>query len=679
MAELGFSCLLLGLSLSCFGVIGNLIGIIANSPELIVSSRRAIYMTTFCISVSVISLIYLFISNDFSIKYVHDHSNLAMDKSYVWVAFYSGNEGSLLYITFILTLASSIVIRFNFLKTKLIIPWATTILSSIIFFYCLVLSFYANPFESIGTDVVDGIGINPLLTHPGMFSHPPMLMAGLAIITIPFALANASLIHGKKLDDWVNIGRITTLISWGILGTGMLLGAWWAYTILGWGGYWSWDPIENVALMPWLILTAFIHSIMVQKRRGMFQVWNIVLLNIAFILAQFGTFINRGGPVVSVHSFASSTLGYVFLSFLIFSLIFSFVIFFWRIPKIQSKRNIESFLSREASFLINNFLLLSITFIIFWGVIYPLFSDVTRNISVTVAAPYFNRTNGPLLLLLVIMMGIGPLIPWRKSDKKILFKKLLFPLSISLLIALSLLIIIGIKNFIPIIAFTSIGFALSSICYEWISDTKSRISSGDKIITAWWNLINSNRARHGGYIVHISIIMIGMGVIGTNFFEERTDQAIHLNESVVLDNYRIEYIDLIQESRSDRITNSAYMNVYKINPIQYKEYSPENTNGFKITKKEISPDDKNIGTIVLKHEFYPSFNQISVRSGILSTPIEDIYVIPRDFLDDGRIGVAVSINPLAWWLWAAGPFFIFGTMFALWPSRSDIKKKPKPK
>ena len=263
------------------------------------------------------------------------------------------------------------------------------------------------------------------------------------------------------------------------------------------------------------------------------------------------------------------------------------------------------------------------------------------------------------------------------SSKKILFKKLLFPLGISLLIALSLLIIIGIKNFIPIIAFTSIGFALSSICYEWISDTKIRISSGDKIITAWWNLINSNRPRHGGYIVHISIIMIGMGVIGTNFFEERTDQAIHLKESVVLDNYRIEYIDLIQESRSDRITNSAYMNVYKINPIQYKEYSPENTNGFKITKKEISPDDKNIGTIMLKHEFYPSFNQISVRSGILSTPIEDIYVIPRDFLDDGRIGVAVSINPLAWWLWAAGPFFIFGTMFALWPSRSDIKKKTK--
>ena len=254
------------LCLSLYGIIGNLVGILTNSPELIISSRRSIYMTTLSVSISVIALIYLFISNDFSVKYVHDHSNLAMDKSYVWVAFYSGNEGSLLYITFILTFASSIVIRFSKLKNKDIIPWSSTILSGVIFFYILVLAFFANPFEHMNKEVVDGIGINPLLLHPGMFSHPPMLMAGLAIITIPFAFANGSLINGNKLDDWVDIGRITTLLSWGILGIGMLLGAWWAYTILGWGGYWSWDPIENVALMPWLALTAFIHSIMVQKR-----------------------------------------------------------------------------------------------------------------------------------------------------------------------------------------------------------------------------------------------------------------------------------------------------------------------------------------------------------------------------------------------------------------------------
>ena len=664
MSELGYTCLLLGLCLSLYGIIGNLVGILTNSPELIISSRRSIYMTTLSVSISVIALIYLFISNDFSVKYVHDHSNLAMDKSYVWVAFYSGNEGSLLYITFILTFASSIVIRFSKLKNKDIIPWSTTILSGVIFFYILVLAFFANPFEHMNKEVVDGIGINPLLLHPGMFSHPPMLMAGLAIITIPFAFANGSLINGNKLDDWVDIGRITTLLSWGILGIGMLLGAWWAYTILGWGGYWSWDPIENVALMPWLALTAFIHSIMVQKRRGMFQIWNIILLNIAFILAQFGTFINRGGPVVSVHSFASSALGYIFLGFLIFSLIFSFIIFFWRIPKIRSERNMESFLSREASFLINNFLLLCITFITLWGVIYPVFSDVIRDISVTVAAPYFNRTNGPLLILLVLVMGIGPLLNWR----------IFFPLTISLLIIFILLILIGLEKYLAAIAFGSLSFAIISIFQDWVQNTKIRISSGDNKFFAWWNLINSNRPRHGGYIVHISIIMIGMGVIGTNFFDQRTDQAIFLEESIVLDNYRIEYIDLIENTKPDRITSSAYMNIYKINPSEYEEYYEEESNGYKIPKNISGNNDKKIGNIILKHEFFPNFNQISVRSGILSTPIEDLYVIPRDFLEDGRIGLAVSINPLASWLWISGPFFIFGTIFALWPTSRNKKK-----
>ena len=674
MSELGYTCLLLGLCLSLYGIIGNLVGILTNSPELIISSRRSIYMTTLSVSISVIALIYLFISNDFSVKYVHDHSNLAMDKSYVWVAFYSGNEGSLLYITFILTFASSIVIRFSKLKNKDIIPWSSTILSGVIFFYILVLAFFANPFEHMNKEVVDGIGINPLLLHPGMFSHPPMLMAGLAIITIPFAFANGSLINGNKLDDWVDIGRITTLLSWGILGIGMLLGAWWAYTILGWGGYWSWDPIENVALMPWLALTAFIHSIMVQKRRGMFQIWNIILLNIAFILAQFGTFINRGGPVVSVHSFASSTLGYIFFGFLIFSLIFSFTIFFWRIPKIRSERNMESFLSREASFLINNFLLLCITFITLWGVIYPVFSDVIRDISVTVAAPYFNRTNGPLLILLVLVMGIGPLLNWRKSDPKQLINKIIFPLIISLLIIFILLILIGLEKYLAAIAFGSLSFAITSIFQDWFQNTKIRISSGDNKFFAWWNLINSNRPRHGGYIVHISIIMIGMGVIGTNFFDQRTDQAIFLEESIVLDNYRIEYIDLIENTKPDRITSSAYMNIYKINPSEYEEYYEEESNGYKIPKNISGNNDKKIGNIILKHEFFPSFNQISVRSGILSTPIEDLYVIPRDFLEDGRIGLAVSINPLASWLWISGPFFIFGTIFALWPAGRNKNK-----
>ena len=667
MAELGFTCILLGFSLSLYGMIGSALGAITKTSRLIVSARRAVYLLLLASTLSSVALIYLFVTNDFSIKYVHDHSNIVMDRAYVWVAFYSGNEGSLLYLTFVLTLLTSISIRFSPSRIKPILPWTTSILSGVIFFYFLVMTFFANPFEILDKEVIDGIGINPLLTHPGMFSHPPMLMAGLIGITVPFAFANGALISGKYYDDWVDLARISSLITWGILGTGILLGAWWAYTILGWGGYWSWDPIENVAIMPWLILTAFIHSIMVQKRRNMFRLWNIVLLNIAFVLAQFGTFINRGGPVVSVHSFASSTLGFVFLSFLLLSLVFAFGVFLWRAPHLRSTRNLESFLSREASFLVNNFLLLSITFITLWGVIYPLLSDVIRDVSVTVAAPYFNRVNGPIFLLLIIMMGIGPLLPWRKINNETLKQKILIPVIGTVIVSISLYAFLGIREHLAVLAFSSTAFVFLSVFSEWYIGTRRRMKSNRSPIVAWWELISGNRPRHGGYIVHISIVMIGIGVIGTNFFEQRTDQALDLNQSTVIDDYRIEYIGTEEKLRQDRITKLASLNVYKINPEEYKDVSHKGEDGFKVSENINNRNDKKIGSVILRHEFYPLINQVSVRSGIISTPIEDLYVIPRDFLEDGRIAIGVSINPLAWWIWASGPFFIIGTLIALWP------------
>ena len=287
--------------------------------------------------IAVGALVAAFVSNDFSIKYVYDHSNLVMDRAYTWVALYAGNEGSLLYIVFILALMSALAMRFAPKRFARSMPYTIAILAIVQAFYFFALAFFASPFAPLGFEVDDGRGINPLLTHPGMFSHPPMLMAGLIGITIPFAFATGALIAGNFGDDWVDVARVSSIVVWGILGVGLLLGAWWAYTILGWGGYWGWDPIENVAFMPWLVLTAFIHSIMAQKRRGMFRMWNVALLNIAFVLAQLGMFINRGGPVVSVHSFAASTLGAIFLSFMIVCLIFGFGVFLWRLPSPEER------------------------------------------------------------------------------------------------------------------------------------------------------------------------------------------------------------------------------------------------------------------------------------------------------------------------------------------------------
>ena len=687
MADLGIMALLLGVALSAYAAVGAIVGEKMRMAELAVSARRALYMTTASAAVASAALIYAFVQNDFSIEYVANHSNTLMDRAFVWVAFYAGNEGSLLYILLVLAVISAISIWCAPKRLARSMPWTIAILALTQLFYFSVLVFSASPFELLESVPEDGRGINPLLTHPGMFSHPPLLMGGLIAITVPFAFVSGALIAGNFGDDWIDVARVSAIIGWGILGTGMLLGAWWAYTILGWGGYWAWDPIENVALMPWLVMTAFIHSIMVQKRRGMFRMWNVALLNIGFVLAQLGMFINRGGPVVSVHSFAASSLGVIFLSFMLVSLVFAFALFLWRMPQMKSDRNMESFMSREASFLVNNFLFLSVMAVTLWGVLFPLFSDFARDVSVSVSAPYFDRANGPVLLGIVAMMGIGPLLPWRKASARSLKQWFVLPI-IVLIVTVVILVVLGVQRPVAIFSFGVVAFVAASIVEEWWRGTAARHRSGDNWAIAWWRLINGNRPRHGGYIVHISILMLGLGIIGTNFYQQRTDGAIGLGESLIIDNYRVEYVDRGDASRPDRIAQWAEMSVYQIDPEDYRQEidfaRAQGSTGFTLKDSTRRPNDEMIDTIEPWHGFYLDFNMASVRSGIRSTVVEDLYVIPRDFLSDGRVSLAVSINPLAWWLWASGPFFIIGTMVALWPqpavekrtARSSLKPNP---
>ena len=674
MADLGTMALLIGLGLNAYSVSGSVIGAKIGLPELIVSARRALYMSILSSSVASAALIAGFVQNEFAIKYVADHSNTVMDRAYVWVAFYSGNEGSLLYIVLILSIISAISVRYSPKKLARSIPWTVAILAGVQLFYFFVLSFFANPFELLEIIPAEGRGINPLLTHPGMFSHPPMLMGGLIAITIPFAFSSGALLAGDYGDNWVDVARISAILGWGVLGAGMLLGAWWAYTILGWGGYWGWDPIENVALMPWLVMTAFVHSIMVQKRRGMFRMWNVALLNIAFVLAQLGMFINRGGPVVSVHSFAASSLGMIFLGFMLFALVFAFTLFLWRMPHLKSARAMESFISREASFLVNNFLFLAVMGITLWGVLFPLFSDLARDVSVSVSAPYFDRANGPVLLGIVVMMGVGPLLPWRKASSRSLKQWFIWPTVVGILTILVLLGL-GVKRPVAIFSFGVIAFVALAILEEWVRGTVARHRLGENWATAWWKLVNGNRPRHGGYIVHISILMLGLGIIGTNFYQQRTDGALEIGQSLVIDNYRIEYVDNGNSSRPDRIAKWAEISVYSIDVNNYVSEKAaaksQGSTGFTLDDSTLRPGDRLISQIEPWHGFYLDFNMASVRSGIRSTIVEDLYVIPRDFLPDGRVSLAVSINPLAWWLWAAGPIFIVGTMVALWPQATD--------
>ena len=651
MNNFGFYILIIGLTLSIYSVLTFLYGEKSKDKKVINSATRSFYLTGLMIFISSITLIINFLRNDFSNIYVFNHSSTDMNPFLTFVAFYAGNEGSLLFILLVHIIAS--IAMFKFVskknKTKLNYPLAT--INAMSSFYFFVLIFFANPFEAINISPIDGKGINPLLRHPGMYIHPPLLMSGLSMISIPFVLSHGSIYDTTNNPEWKKYLRTWALISWAVLGAGLLIGAWWAYTILGWGGYWAWDPIENVGLMPWLVLTAFIHSIIVEERRGMFRLWNIILISIAYILALLGIFINRGGPVVSVHSFAASNLGFLFLSYLIVMSVFALMTIMINYRRLKNDQNkINSYLSREVSFLLNNILLVATSLVVLWGVIFPVISILFTGTEISVSAPYFNKTAGPLLLCVVLLMGIGPVLSWNKTSYKVILKRISIPLIFSM-ISIVILLLYNIKNFFPLISIGSIIFVFLIVVTEWFNGTKLRMKNNSNPFKAFITMIVSNRGRNGGYIVHIAILSLALGIIGTKFYDQRMDVSINTSESISFRDYRIHFKEIQNSSINNNEITKAIFEIYR------KEKDKQ----------------KYLGNLTATHSYYPNHNQISVRSGIISSPIEDLYIIPKDFINKKNMTIRIAINPLAWWIWVSGPIFIIGTVVALWPENSKKK------
>ncbi len=643
MADLGAISLWIALALAAYAAIGSVVGKTRDSTVLVDSSRNAIYLLVLVLLVATLSLIVSFINHDFEVAYVAAHSELAMPDRFTWVAYYAGNEGSLLFISFCLSVMSALAIWLAPVKVRDTLPYTAAVLMVILAFFLSVTSVMANPFDKLPFVPLDGDGINPLLTHFGMFFHPPALMAGLIATSIPFAFAMGSLIGGKTGDEWVDTGRVWGIVSWGLLAVGLLLGSWWAYTILGWGGFWFWDPVENAAFMPWLGLTAFVHSIMVQKRRGMFRMWNIVLINISFGLALYGMFMNRGGAVPSVHSFGSSSLGWVFLLFLGLGILVPFVIFFWRYPLLKSAQNLDSMLSREAAFLVNNLLLLAIAFVTLWGTVYPLISKLFTGVELTVARPFYDQVNGPLMLGLIFLMGVGPLLPWRRATPASV-RKALLPPGMAAATTVLILIAMGVWQEYALIAFGLAAAVTAGIFTEWYRGTRSRQrSSGDIYPLAFLRLIAANRPRYGGYIVHLSIVMVALGVVGTTFFSTQRDVVLAPGERVTVADYEIRYMGTTAIPKSNRTDFISTVEVYR--------------------------DGNLLDTIEPNRSFYPSFNMASTRAAIRSTPVEDLFVVPSENLEDGSVGFRILVNPLMWWMWVAGPVLVLGTVVSLWPQR----------
>ena len=644
MADLGEISLWIGLALSCYAFFGSVTGRLAGIPALVDSARRTVYVLVLVMLVATLSLVGSFINRDYEVAYVAAHSNNAMADIYTWVAFYAGNEGSLLYIAFVLSVMSAIAIRWAPRRVSDALPYTTATLMVVQIFFIAVMAFMANPFDKLPFVPPDGEGINPLLTHFGMFFHPPALMAGLIGMSIPLAFSLGSLLEGKSRDEWADTGRLWGIITWALLASGLLLGSWWAYTILGWGGFWFWDPVENAAFMPWLALTAFVHSIMVQKRRGMFRMWNIVLINVAFGLALYGMFMNRGGPVPSVHSFGASNLGWVFLVFLAVGVIVPFAIFFWRYNLLKSAQSLDSMLSREAAFLVNNLLLLGIAFVTLWGTVYPLFARLGGGEEITIARPFYDQVNGPLMLALVLLMGVGPLLPWRRANWDSLRRALLLPAASAVVVVAVLAALVTRQPF-ALLGFGLCALVTTGILMEWWRGTRARRrNSGELYPVALCRLIAANRPRYGGYIVHLAVVMVTLGVLGGSLFEIQRDVVLAPGEAYFISGYELRYLDTNQTVWSDRT-----------------EY---------ISELELRRDGELLETMRARRSFYPSFNMASTLAAIRSTPVEDFYVVPSENLPDGSVGFRILVNPLVWWMWVAGPVLVLGTVISLWPEKA---------
>ena len=646
MVDAGFLALPIAFVVSGYVAASSFLGAWLRIPTLVLSARYGLFTVPVLLLVSTSALVFAFVSNDFSVRYVAENSNLAMPDRYTWVAFYAGNAGSLLFLALTFSLLSTVAVVTMARRLPYTAPFATGLMALVLAFFLGVTTLLANPLERLDIVPLDGRGINPLLVHFGMFIHPPMQMVGLISVAIPFSIAMGALLAGRGgRDEWVDVGRVWGMVSWLVLTIGLMLGGWWAYTILGWGGYWAWDPVENSALMPWLAMTAFVHSIMVQKRRGMFRMWNMILITVAFTLAEMGMFINRGGPVPSVHSFAQSAMGWLFLIFMGFTLLGSLGAFAWRLNTLKSRQRLDSLFSRESAFLMQNVLFLAVAFITLWGTIYPVISQAAQDVTITVGEPFFNRVNGPILLTIVLLMGIGPLLPWRRASLSNALYLVRYPLAAAGVAAV-VLAAAGVREPVAVLALAVCVMAVTGIALEWFRGTRTRYRKGESLPTAFSRLLAANRPRYGGYIVHLAISMLAVGAIGSSFYDVQRDFPLAPGQTASLGGYSFRYVDFQESVYSDRDQVTARFDVYD--------------------------GDRHLGVMEPRRSLYHDFDMAATRAAIRSTPLEDFYIVPSEFSEGGQAVFRVYINPLVWWMWASGPVLFLGTLLAISPRRQRL-------
>ncbi|MBH31278.1 MAG: cytochrome C biogenesis protein [Candidatus Marinimicrobia bacterium] len=651
MPTYGAALLSLSLGLCFLTVVLISLYVRMGDKRLFFVAERMCLSVCFLVALATIALLAGLLKSDFDIDYVAKYTSIGTPTIYKFSALWAGQSGSLLFWLFVLCGYVAVVLVQNRNRHKRLMPYVIMTLSVIQMFFLLMVNFVANPFAPVDTDFVvrDGLGLNPLLQNPTMAIHPPMLYLGYVGFSVPFAFAIAAL-FSRQLDAvWVRSIRRWTLFTWLTLGIGILLGGWWAYNELGWGGYWAWDPVENASLMPWLTGTAFIHSIIIQEKKNMLRVWNMILILVTFLLCIFGTFLTRSGIVSSVHSFTQSSLGPMFLSFVLLILVVSTYLLLSRLDDLKTEKRMESFVSRESGFLFNNVVFVSICFAVLWGTMFPVISEAVTGTQITVGAPFFNQITIPIGLLLLTLAGIGPLLAWRRTSKESLTRNFSIPVLAGLTTA-ALAMIGGMRSIYPVVTAGLTAFVTSTIAMEfWRGITVRRRKFDENILQALLKMISKNRSRYGGYIVHIGIVLMFVGFIGKAFDEDR-EWVMSVGDEVRIAGYGITLSALDEEERPNHYTWIATLDVTK--------------EGEKVTS--LHPEKR----IYFHRNPNPDRRQPHSELSLHSTWREDVYSVFGGIdLESELLTIKIMVNRLVRFVWLGGYVLLFGTVIALWPDR----------
>ena len=671
IAGIGFGALVITFLVSLYGIGAAVYGARINDRRWVESARLAMLLTFPLITISALSLIYLLVTGRFEYEFVSSVTSRSMPVYLRITALWGGQSGSLVFWSWLLSAFASAVTLRKWDRDQEFLPWVIVVSLVTIAFFVSLNVFFENPFRSFwrlpSGDITiamirpqlaslfvprDGRGLNPLLRHPGMIIHPPMLYLGFVSFVIPYAFAIAALITGRTDDRWIRITRRWSLVAWLFLSLGLILGGRWAYDVLGWGGYWGWDPVEIAAFMPWLTGTAFLHSVMIQEKRGMLKRWNMVLIILTYSLVIFGTFLTRSGVLSSVHAFAQSAIGPLFFAFIGLTLTTSLALLFKRWDDLKSEGQMTSLLSREALFLLNNLLFMGILVVCFWGVIFPLISELVTGQKITVGPPFYERATAPLFAGLLFLMGIAPLAAWRYSTFKTLGRAVWKPFIISLISPL-IAFISGIHQPAALLGFWLVAFVASVTLYEFWRGTVARHNrSGESLPIALWHLAGRNRRRYGGYIIHLGIVLMAIGIIGIEIFQTETQGTLAQGGQISLAEYTLTYKSLAVFDTDD---------------------------GRNVARAAIGVDKNGeyVGDLYPRRDYYIDSQQPMTIPGVRSTWEDDLYVILVDWqpLSSQSATFKIYKNPLVNWLWLGGFIFILGTLVAAWPER-DPQEAP---